>query len=141
MTFPVPLGYEGYVASLDVSGLTGEDYEAARALLLRGRSLDPRVRYDLARQLGTTVAGRMRHSPPPGIGPDLFLACVAAAFQQRFGAATGPPAGPSTPPPMASPMAPAAAPPPSDEQWGAVAPQPPRPSDGHAQGDGFAPPA
>src|SRR5437763_4623231 len=74
MTFPVPLGYEGYVASLDVSGLTGEDYEAARALLLRGRSLDPRVRYDLARQLGTTVAGRMRHSPPPGIGPDLFLA-------------------------------------------------------------------
>jgi uncharacterized RDD family membrane protein YckC len=144
MSFPVPIGLESYVASLDVSGLRGEDYEAVRALLVRGRSLDPRVRYDLARQLGTTIATRMHHSPPPAIGPEWFLACVAAAFQQRFAApvAWGGSAAPVAPPPTPFATVTPPAPPPGDEQWGAVVPRPAQavPVD-RTTGDGFAPPS
>src|SRR3954471_4327433 len=90
MSFPVPYGCEAYVASLDVSGLTSADYEAVRALLLRAPSLPPNVRWQLAGQLGTHVAGRLHHNPPEWTTPELFLACVAAAYQHRFAAPVAP---------------------------------------------------
>ncbi|MDQ1396644.1 MAG: hypothetical protein QOG64_1903 [Acidimicrobiaceae bacterium] len=127
MHFPVPQGCEAYVATLDVSGLNGEDYEAARNLLLRAPSLTPNARWDLARQLGTHVAARMRHTPPSWVSPELFLACVAAAYQQRF--AGGPGASPA-------PAAP--------DVWGAPRPSPPAaptPPAGPAGPGDFAPPA
>jgi uncharacterized RDD family membrane protein YckC len=129
MHFPVPQGCEAYVGTLDVSGLGGEDYEAVRSLLLRAPGLTPNARWDLARQLGTHVAGRMRHTPPPWASPELFLACVAAAYQQRF--AGGPP---SPPPPLGGRAGP--------DRWGGprpsapAAPVPPATDPGE-----FAPPA
>src|SRR4051812_36199087 len=84
--FGVPPGCEQYVATLDVSGLTSADYEAVRAMLLRAPSLPPNVRWHLSSQLGVHVAGRIHHRPPEWTTPELFLACVAAAHQQRYAA-------------------------------------------------------
>ena len=132
-TFPVPVGCDAYVASLDVSGLSGAEYEAVRAVLLRAPTLPGNVRYDLARQVGSHVAARMRHTPPDWAHPELFLACVAAAFQLRSG-----PAVPwMAPTPVAAPTGPG-----PGGQWGVapaappVAAPPPETTDG-----GFAPPA
>jgi hypothetical protein len=34
-------------------------------------------------QLAGPLAARLRPPPPAGVSPELYLACVAAAFQQR----------------------------------------------------------
>jgi uncharacterized RDD family membrane protein YckC len=82
-SFAVPPGWEAYAATLDVSGLTATDYQAARAFLLRAGSLDPRTRDSLARQIASALLPRLRHTPPPGVPPELFILCVAALYQQR----------------------------------------------------------
>src|SRR4051812_28072830 len=115
-SFGVPYGYEAYTATLDVSGLTADDYGAVRNLLLRIPSLGPKPRWDLSRQLGTYVAHRMRHTPPDSVSPELFLACVAAAYQQRHT-----PAAPTQPV--------------SASTWGVPPPAPPT-----SAGGDFAPP-
>ena len=89
--FPPPYGLEAYTATLDVAGLTPDEYGAVRALLLRAPSLPPPVRAGLAAELAGTVAARMRHNPPPWLPPEAFLACVAAATQARSGPAAPPP--------------------------------------------------
>lgn len=81
--FPMPYGMDGYVATLDVSGISGPDYTAIRSFLLRAGSLPPPVRFDLARQMATPLAARLRHAPPSQVGPELFLACLAVAYQRR----------------------------------------------------------
>ncbi len=88
--FPPPYGLESYTATLDVAGLTPDEYGAVRSFLLRARSLPPPVRAGLAGDLARTVAGRLRHTPPPWLAPEAFLACVAAATQARA-AAVAPP--------------------------------------------------
>lgn len=133
VTFTVPPGCEPYVATLDVSSVTAEDYEAVRALLLRAPTLPPHVRADLAGSLGNHLAARMRHRPPEWAGPELFLACVAVAFQRRF-SPPGPRGGaPWDPAPVAPPSAP----------WALVpaAPSGAAPPDGNGGGDGFVAPA
>jgi uncharacterized RDD family membrane protein YckC len=82
-TFYVPPGYESYAATLDVTGLSGADYEAVRAFLLRAASLQPVQRYDLARQIATSLLPRLRHTPPPWVSPEALLICVAAVYQYR----------------------------------------------------------
>ena len=94
--------------------VSGAEYEAVRALLLRAPTLPPHIRYDLARQIGTHIAARMRHTPPDWAHPELFLACVAARFQQRSGMpqpAAYPQAYPQWGAPPATPAVAAAAPP------------------------------
>jgi uncharacterized RDD family membrane protein YckC len=81
--FPPPYGLEAYTATLDVAGLTPDEYGAVRSFLLRAASLPPPVRAGLAGELAGTVAARMRHTPPPWLPPEAFLACVAAATQAR----------------------------------------------------------
>jgi uncharacterized RDD family membrane protein YckC len=116
-TFPPPLGLEAYTATLDVAGLTPDEYGAVRSFLLRAWSLPPPVRAGLAREVAGTVAARMRHVPPPWLPPEGFLACVAAATQARS-APPGPRTaawseaaavwGRVTAPPAPAPAAPAA---------------------------------
>lgn len=91
VTFTVPPGTEAYAATIDPSGLTGDDYAAVRGFLLRAGDLPPHVRADLAGRLAAPVAQRLRHRPPQWATPELFLVCVAARFQERGGA--GRPAG------------------------------------------------
>lgn len=125
--FSVPYGYEGYVATLDVSGLLVDDYGLVRSYLMRAPQLTPQVRYSLAAELATPITSKMR-VPIPSIHPEAFLVCVAAAWQQRHGwwpsgpglaspvGGLGPAGGPlwpapTVPPPSYAP-APSAAPPP-----------------------------
>lgn len=84
--FAPPPGWEGYVATLDVSGLTDDQYAAVRAFLHRCHDLTPAARWSLAVRLADATAVRIRHQPPPGVSPELFLHCVAAAFQRRHAA-------------------------------------------------------
>jgi len=119
--FVPPWGLEEYTATLDVAGLTPDEYGAVRAFLLRAPSLPPPVRAGLARDVAATVAARMRHSPPAWLPPEPFLACVAAATQAR--------SAPAAPPPAAWSEAVAV--------WGAAGAAPPPP----AARPGSAPPA
>jgi uncharacterized RDD family membrane protein YckC len=108
--FSPPHGLEAYTTTLDVAGLTPDEYGAVRSFLLRAPSLPPPVRAGLAAELAGTVAARMRHTPPPWLPPEAFLACVAAATQAR----SAPPAAPPARTEAAAVWGRAAAPPPPD---------------------------
>ncbi len=82
--FSVPLGYEAYAATIDVGALSPSEYQAARAFLTRAPALPAEVRGRLAAEVATPLAARLRHSVPPGVVPEAFLACVAANYQRRF---------------------------------------------------------
>jgi uncharacterized RDD family membrane protein YckC len=92
--FPVPVsfpplpGYEGYARSLDVGGVTPEQYGVIRSFLLRVSQLAPEARAHIGTRLANEVAASMHHAPPPGVTPEAFLVSVAAAYQLRLG---GPP--------------------------------------------------
>lgn len=94
--FPPPQGYEGYVATLDVSNLGDERYAVVRSFLLRVWDLTPEARQATATRLATAVAGHLRHRPPPDVHPEWFLACVAAAYQARQRTQPAPAWGPPT---------------------------------------------
>ena len=101
LTFYVPPGYESYAASLDVSGLDVHQYQLIRSFLTRVLQLSPDARLALALRLANPVALALDHDPPAGVGPELFLVCVASAYQQRHGGATPGWGVPSWPTPQA----------------------------------------
>jgi len=131
VSFDPPPGLESYTATLDVTGMGAEEYQAVRSFLLRARQLAPASRASLAVQLATPLAARLRPPPPEGLPPEGFLYAVAAAYQRRQRAASGgtplPPQAPATawprpfpaasgtsappPPARAPPLQPPAAPP------------------------------
>jgi len=92
VSFTPPPGLEHYTAPLDPSGVGNEEYQAVRTLLLRAPSLSPGPRSALALQLANPLAARLRPPPPAGISPELYLQCVAAAYQQRQRLAAAAPA-------------------------------------------------
>jgi len=85
IAFHAPPGYEAYVASLDVGALDEEDFSLIRSYLLRVKELTPEARAALAMGLAEGVRSRIRHVLPVVIDPELFLVCVASAFQRRRG--------------------------------------------------------
>ena len=101
VSFGAPYGRESYVASLDVSGLSADDYALVRGFLMRADHLAPEVRYPLAVELATPILHKLRVADPP-MHPEEFLHCVAAAVQRRYSAGWGsPPQSPHYPPPPA----------------------------------------
>ncbi|HEX4907442.1 MAG TPA: RDD family protein [Actinomycetes bacterium] len=124
VSFAPPPGLEHYTATLDPSGVGTEEYQAVRTFLLRAASLPPGPRSALALQLANPLAARLRPPPPAGISPELYLHCVAAAYQQRQRLAAAP----------AAPVAAAAPAPGARERSGEGA----RPSP--VEQGGFAPP-
>jgi uncharacterized RDD family membrane protein YckC len=103
VSFQAPPGLESYTATLDVAGMTTEEYQAVRSFLLRARQLTPAARASLAVQLATPLAARLRPPPPDGLPPEGFLGAVAAAYQHRQRAAAAPPSSPAGPwPPPAA---------------------------------------
>jgi uncharacterized RDD family membrane protein YckC len=129
--FSPPRGAEAYTASLDVSRLEHEDYGTVRSFLLRAHSLAPAARSPLAASIASSVVARLRATPPAGMPPEVFLACVAAAHQARHAPATAP-----APPAFSSVWA---APRPRDD----TGPTGARPGSGQpppADGPGFAAP-
>jgi uncharacterized RDD family membrane protein YckC len=143
VSFTPPAGLEAYAATLDTSRVSTEEYLAVRTFLLRAASLPPGPRAALALQLASPLAARLRPPPPAGSSPELYLSCVAAAYQRRQRlAAPAPPAGPAPPAPQASPGPPAGPVPPARPE---PAPAPPvpgpvRPEPAPPPPDGFAPP-
>jgi uncharacterized RDD family membrane protein YckC len=127
--FAPPPGRERYAAQLDASMLGPTEYAAVRDLLVRAPQLPPDVRHRVAAQLGDALRPRVTPAPPPGIGPEDWLRCVAAAVQaRRTGGVPVPPTGVPVPP-SGVPVPPTPA--------GDVPPPPPaRRSEG-----GFAPPS
>jgi uncharacterized RDD family membrane protein YckC len=89
VVFGPPPGLEAYTSTLDVGGLGTEEYLAVRTFLLRAASLPPGPRSALALQLANPLAARLRPPPPSGVSPELYLHCVAAAYQQRQRLAAG----------------------------------------------------
>src|SRR6266545_2145575 len=149
VSFEVPSGLEPYAAMLDVSALRIEEYQAVRTFLLRAPSLPPAPRMSLAVQLASPLVERLRPPPPPGVPPELFLHCVAAAYQrcQRPGGpayramqrpATQAPGLARPPAPLPAPAAArwTAAPAPPEAPPRAAARSAPPPA-----GEGFSPPA
>jgi uncharacterized RDD family membrane protein YckC len=142
VVFTAPAGLEGYTATLDTSRLTTEEYQAVRTFLLRADALLPGPRAALVLQLADPLARRLRPPPPPGISPEQFLRCVAAAYQHRQRQATPgqvpTPPGRQGPPPAPGWPGPAPPAPPPSGRPGPV-PEPPAPAPPAAEG-GFAPP-
>ncbi len=128
--FSVPPGWEAYAATVDVSGLQARDYQAVRSYLLRAGSLRPEARGPVAADLARSIAGRIRHVPPPGVPADLFLVVVAANVQARGGRrldADLPAPGQTPPVPGgwgAVPAWPGSAPAPGPGDWRPVPPWP-----------------
>ena len=85
IAFHPPAGYEDYIATLDVSALDEEDFSLIRELLLRVRELEPEARAVRTRSLAEGVRVRIRHTLPAPVDPELWLVCVASAYQQRRG--------------------------------------------------------
>ena len=85
VAFPPPAGCETYVASLDVSAVSDAEYGVIRSFLLRVFELTPGARASLAVRLANPTSVRMHHTPPEWMGPEVFLACVASAYQLRHG--------------------------------------------------------
>jgi uncharacterized RDD family membrane protein YckC len=103
-SFAVPLGAESYAETIDPSGLSAADYDALRAYLLRTDSLPQSRRATLAADLAAGLAAKVSHTPPAGTQPQLFLACLAARYQQRgrgvAGSATATPEAAAPPAPQ-----------------------------------------
>jgi uncharacterized RDD family membrane protein YckC len=160
VSFTPPPGLEPYTATLDTSRISTQEYQAVRTFLLRAASLPPGPRSALALQLANPLAGRLRPPPPAGISPELYLHCVAAAYQQRQrlaapAAVSGPAAAATSPSPALAPATPAPAGPATPAPAGPATPAPagpapattrPEPEPGGASeagapaGGGFAPP-
>ncbi len=85
IAFHPPVGYETYVASLDVGRLRDEDFSLVREFLLRTRELDRAPRDELALRLAAWVRERIGHTLPTQFDPELWLLCVASAYQLRQG--------------------------------------------------------
>ncbi len=84
VAFTPPPGTEYFVESLDVGSLRPEDYSNVRSFLLRSSKLDRAARHQLATGLATQYVHRLNAAVPPDMGPELFLLCVAGAYQRRF---------------------------------------------------------
>ncbi|MCB0952949.1 MAG: RDD family protein [Microthrixaceae bacterium] len=85
VVFFAPAGFESYVSELDVSALSEEQFSLIREFLLRVGDLDPRVRSHEAMELAEAVRQRIHHELPASVDPELWLVCVAAAFQWQVG--------------------------------------------------------
>ena len=89
IAFYPPPGCEQFIASLDVGRLRTEQYRLLRSFLLRVAELDGQARWHLAVRFADAVRDRVTPAPPPNMPPELFLVCVASAYQYRNGGLPG----------------------------------------------------
>jgi len=85
IAFYPPPGWEHYVSTVDVGRIRPDQYRLIRQFLLRVSELDPGARWHLAVRLSDAVWSRVSPSPGPAVPPELFLICVASAYQYRNG--------------------------------------------------------
>jgi uncharacterized RDD family membrane protein YckC len=85
IAFHAPAGYEHYVASLDVGALEDEDFSLIREFLMRVKELGGVERRQLAVRLAEATRDRIHHQLPSSVDPEIWLICVASAYQRRQG--------------------------------------------------------
>ena len=160
--FPPPVGWESFMSTLDVSAMTAVEYETVRSFLIRAPEMAPLPRSNLAARLAGPLVARWHQAVPAGAGPELWLACVASAYQRLHGAPPAPwgpgmwaPPQPATRqvgpwgPPQPGTATGSWGPPPPGPPTGPWGPAPPVPSPSDpatapvgvpTNNDGFAPP-
>jgi uncharacterized RDD family membrane protein YckC len=122
---PMPPALAWWAASLQLSGLGGEQADRARQFLSRATQLEPRLRDEMAYRICAEVVAQISPPPPPDAPPPLVLAAVLAERHRRELDRLRPPVTP--PPGHAAPgYAPPGYPPPAP-QWPPAAPWPPPP--------------
>jgi uncharacterized RDD family membrane protein YckC len=81
---PLP-GLERYVADLDVSRMTDDQYVFVRSVLLRLPGVGDRYREHLCRQVADRLEQAVGVVRPQWLAPEPFLISVAGAYQVRSG--------------------------------------------------------
>ncbi|MEM1333281.1 MAG: RDD family protein [Actinomycetota bacterium] len=76
--FSAPRGLERFAESIDPTAITVDQYTVVRSFLTRAGSLDPAVRFVLARDLATRLAVTVRHPGSTGVAPESFQICAMA---------------------------------------------------------------
>lgn len=79
----VPAPLAGWARTLDLSGLSDLNAEAAGSYLRRFGELQPAARDQLGFQLATAVAAQTSPPPPAGTPPAAYLAAVLAVRRER----------------------------------------------------------
>jgi uncharacterized RDD family membrane protein YckC len=87
--FPPP-GWEAFVGSLDVGRIRPEQYRLVRSFLLRVNELDGPARWHMATRLADAARARVSPAPQAGMSPEVYLVCVASAYQHRNGGLPAP---------------------------------------------------
>lgn len=85
IAFHPPVGYEPYVATLDVGRLSDEDFSLVREFLLRSSTMAPETRQAMSVELANAVRARIGHTLPGSFDAHTWLVCVASAHQLRTG--------------------------------------------------------
>ena len=85
IAFHPPVGYEAYVATLDVGRLSDEDFSLVREFLLRSSTMSPDTRQAMSVDLANAVRSRIGHTLPGSFDAHTWLVCVASAHQLRTG--------------------------------------------------------
>ena len=85
IAFHPPVGYEAYVATLDVGRLSDEDFSLVREFLLRSSTMSPAARASMSVELANAVRDRIGHTLPGSFDAHTWLVCVASAHQLRTG--------------------------------------------------------
>ena len=85
IAFHPPVGYEAYVATLDVGRLSDEDFSLVREFLLRSSTMSTEARATMAVEMADAVRQRIGHTLPGSFDAHTWLVCVASAHQLRTG--------------------------------------------------------
>lgn len=82
--FEAPAGTEDLMARLDTTGLRPVDYANVRAYLVRAPKLVPSARQEVAAVVVGELESRLALTKPAEVSNELYLFCIAAAYQARF---------------------------------------------------------
>lgn len=85
IAFHAPAGFEQYTASIDVGRLTDEEFALIREFLMRVTEFSHPARLSLAHELAQATIEKIQHQLPGQIDPEVWLVCVASAYQLRQG--------------------------------------------------------
>lgn len=80
---PMPPQLAGWAATLELSGLSADQFNLARQYLSRAPQLEPAVRDEMAYRIAADLAPRISPPPPPGTPPHHLLAAVVAERHRR----------------------------------------------------------
>jgi hypothetical protein len=83
VAFLPPPALMPYVSTLDAGAVSTEQYGIIRTFLMRATRLTPNARASLGDRLARSVAGHINQPVPVWLHPEMYLVCVAHAYQRR----------------------------------------------------------